>query len=293
MRRRNFLRGTLATTLGTLVVAEGSNLYVRDVEPNWLDIHEIPVHLTRLDPAFNHYRVAHITDLHTDDTFMTAERLAQIVQAVNKVRAQLVLITGDFVTRLIASSAATLSQLRYLHAPDGVFATLGNHDHWAGPQQVTTLLQANGIQVLKDDLHTIDRGGRKAALHLIGMDDLWTDEPTQSAWAHEDRLAGLLHRVPKEGATLLMVHEPDFADVAAASGRIDLQCSGHSHGGQVRIPFYGSIYLPELARKYQCGMYHIRNLQHYTNRGLGMIDPQVRLNCRPEIAVFELLAAAT
>ena len=290
MRRRNFLRGTLATTAGTLVAAEGTNLYVHNVEPRWLDVHEIPVHLGRLDPAFNHYRVAHITDLHTDDTFMTSERLSQVVQVVNNVKAQLVVITGDFVTHLIASSAATLSQLRHLHAPDGVFATLGNHDHWAGPQQVTELLQNNGIQVLKDEVHTLERGDHKAVLHLIGMDDLWTDEPTQSAWAHKDRLHGLLDQLPDNGAALLMVHEPDFADVAAASGRIDLQFSGHSHGGQIRIPFYGSVYLPELARKYQAGMYQIQNLQHYTNRGLGMIDPQVRLNCRPEVAVFELLA---
>jgi hypothetical protein len=221
---------------------------------------------------------------------MTAERLAQVVHVVNGLKAQLILITGDFVTRLIASSAATLSQLQHLHASDGVFATLGNHDHWAGQSQVTAMLQASGIQVLKDAIHTLNRGSRKAVLHLVGMDDLWTDEPTQSAWAHEGRLERLLRPLPAEGAALLMVHEPDFADVAAASGRIDLQFSGHSHGGQIRIPFYGSMYLPELARKYQAGMYHIKALQHYTNRGLGMIDPQVRLNCRPEIAVFELLA---
>lgn len=290
MRRRTFLQGTLATTAGTVVAAEGSILYVRDVEPKWIDVHEIPVYLTRLDPAFNHYRIAHITDLHTDDTFMTAERLAQVVRVLNSLKVQLILITGDFVTRLIASSAATLSQLQYLRAADGVFATLGNHDHWAGQQQVTAILQTNGIHVLKDTLYTLNRGSRKAVLHLVGMDDLWTDEPTQSAWAHEGRLERLLRQVPAEGAALLMVHEPDFADVAAASGRIDLQFSGHSHGGQIRIPFYGSVYLPELARKYQAGMYHIKALKHYTNRGLGMIDPQVRLNCRPEIAVFELLA---
>ena len=146
---------------------------------------------------------------------MTAERLAQVVRVLNSLKVQLILITGDFVTRLLASSAATLSQLQYLQAPDGVFATLGNHDHWAGQQQVTTILQANGIHVLKDTLHTLDRGSRKAVLHLVGMDDLWTDEPTQSAWAHEGRLERLLRQVPVEGAALLMVHEPDFADVAA------------------------------------------------------------------------------
>jgi predicted MPP superfamily phosphohydrolase len=86
----------------------------------------------------------------------------------------------------------------------------------------------------------------------------------------------------------LLVHEPDFADVTAQVGRYDLSLSGHSHGGQVRVPFIGAIRVPPLSHQYPCGLYQVKNLQHYTNRGLGMVAPEVRLNCRPEITVFEL-----
>jgi predicted MPP superfamily phosphohydrolase len=88
------------------------------------------------------------------------------------------------------------------------------------------------------------------------------------------------------GAAILLVHEPDFADIAATAGRIDLQLSGHTHGGQVRIPGYGALHLPRLGKKYQAGLYQVNTMLHYTNRGLGMMEPQVRFNCRPEITVF-------
>jgi predicted MPP superfamily phosphohydrolase len=105
----------------------------------------------------------------------------------------------------------------------------------------------------------------------------------------------LLHQLttslPGEGAAILLVHEPDFADVAAYNQRIDLQLSGHSHGGQVRIPFYGPLILPALSRTYPKGLYSISNMLLYTNRGLGMLPPQLRFGCRPEIAVMDLVVA--
>jgi predicted MPP superfamily phosphohydrolase len=91
------------------------------------------------------------------------------------------------------------------------------------------------------------------------------------------------------GATVLLVHEPDFADIAATTQRIDLQLSGHTHGGQIRIPGYGALLLPHMGKRYQAGLYHVESMLHYTNRGLGMLSPQIRLNCRPEITVFVCL----
>ncbi|GCE26441.1 putative metallophosphoesterase YkuE [Dictyobacter alpinus] len=293
MRRRIFLRNTLATLAATVAVGGGTVIYAGSLEPAWLDIHYQPVVLPRLHPVFDGYRVAHITDLHTDETFMTAERLSEVVQVVNAQDADLILITGDFVTHFLASSATTLAELRHLHARDGVFAVLGNHDHWANPEQIRAILCANHIHELNDAWHTIDRGGGNAVLQLVGMDDLWSDEGVgMTAWTHESRFMRLLKAVPGRGAALLMVHEPDFADVTATHERIDLQLSGHSHGGQVRLPFFGSLQLPPLAHRYPAGMYQIGHLQHYTNRGIGMVPPQFRLNCRPEVAVFELRAPA-
>ncbi|GHO51114.1 metallophosphoesterase [Ktedonospora formicarum] len=139
---------------------------------------------------------------------------------------------------------------------------------------------------MNDKIYTLHRGA--AMLHLVGMDDLWPNAggPIRSVWEHKSRLERLLELFPDQEVTILLVHEPDFADVAAVTERIDLQLSGHSHGGQVRLPFLGAPIVPPLGQKYVAGYYTIKSMQHYTSRGLGMLPPQMRLNCRPEIAVF-------
>jgi predicted MPP superfamily phosphohydrolase len=94
--------------------------------------------------------------------------------------------------------------------------------------------------------------------------------------------------LPAEGCAILLAHEPDCADDSAATGRFDLQISGHSHGGQVSLPLIGPPVLPYLAQKYPSGLYQVGQMFQYTNRGVGMTPPYVRLNCRPEITVFTL-----
>jgi predicted MPP superfamily phosphohydrolase len=88
---------------------------------------------------------------------------------------------------------------------------------------------------------------------------------------------------------VLLAHEPDFADTSAATGRFALQISGHSHGGQVRLPFMRLV-LPQLGEKYPMGLYQVGGMYQYTNRGLGMVSPRVRFNCRPEITILTLQA---
>jgi hypothetical protein len=102
------------------------------------------------------------------------------------------------------------------------------------------------------------------------------------------RLDVVMDQIPESGAAIIMVHEPDFADQVAETERFDLQLSGHSHGGQIRIPGLKPLILPSFARKYPSGRYQVKNLILYTNHGLGTAEIQVRLNCRPEIACFRL-----
>lgn len=287
--RRTFLTAGLSA-LGGVVSGGSTALYAYQIEPAWLDIHPQPLHLSRLDPQFENYRIVQISDIHADLMWMDNPRFEEIVHLVNALQADLILITGDYLSGIInEQKLAVLSSLRFLHAPDGVFTVLGNHDYWGepywGPIRLRKHLHAWGIHELKNDTQTIKRG--TGMLHLVGLDDLWPDSRYFTPLAaHRPLLVGLLEDLPATGAVILLVHEPDFADIAASVGRIDAQLSGHSHGGQVCLPLYGPLILPTLGERYPSGLYRTGTLLHYTNRGVGMMSPLVRFNCRPEITVF-------
>jgi len=288
MTRRNLLKGTLFTTLGLSIAGAGTIYYAYEIEPSWFDITYHQFHLPHLTPAFQGYRLLHISDIHADDAFMTAERLRGLVQTINTLQADAIVITGDFVTDYLPAAKGILFELSRLKARDGVFGVLGNHDHPSGLDWIRNSIHAAGVQELPNQTHTIRRGDQM--LHIVGMDDLWPENEGDPVpvWTHQPLLEELTAKLPDTGAAILLVHEPDFADVAAQNSRIDLQVSGHSHGGQVRIPFHGPIVLPPLSRRYAQGLYQTKNLIHYTNNGLGMLPPQIRFGCRPEIALFEL-----
>ncbi|CAN5776038.1 hypothetical protein BH23ACT11_BH23ACT11_07590 [soil metagenome] len=139
------------------------------------------------------------------------------------------------------------------------------------------VIRESGITDLSNAVHTMER--KDAVLNIAGVDDVME---------RQDRLDLVLDRLPSAGAAILLAHEPDFADTSAAARRFDLQLSGHSHGGQVRMPLLGAPVLPPLAREYPAGHYEVGEMLQYTNRGVGMIEPRVRFNCRPEITVFTL-----
>lgn len=253
----------------------------------WFEITRHQFRFARNMEAFHGYRLVHITDLHVDGMFMTAERLADVVQAINRLKADAVVITGDFVTSYRPGYTSTLAGLAALQTKDGVFGVLGNHDHFVGAQAVRECLREAHVQELNNATYTIRRGDEM--LHLVGLDDLWPTNNGEPAPldTHLPRLTQLADSLPEEGAAILLVHEPDIADVAASTGRFDLQLSGHSHGGQVRIPLYGllSSILPPLARRYPRGLYEVDKMTLYTNRGIGS---PVRLNTMPEVAVLDL-----
>lgn len=285
MRRRTFLKVAGISTVGVIAAGGGAAYYSRSIEPSWVDITSVPLYMPRLSPAFDGYRVVQISDIHADEEWMFPDRLQPIIHAVNELHPDLILITGDFVTYEGDYPLNTVSALASLSAHDGIFAVLGNHDHWSGADEVRAVLKTTDIQELPNKVHTIARKG--AMLHIVGLDDLWPySSRTLSVWSYEPLLHDVIRTMPQQGAAILLVHEPDFADVAARSNRFDLQLSGHTHGGQVRIPFVGAVELPPLGRKYSSGLYQFSSMQLYTNRGLGMVHPMVRFNCRPEITLF-------
>jgi uncharacterized protein len=274
--RRKFLR--LLASLALVPAAGGGGyLYATRLEPGWVEVTEVALTLPRLDAAFDGFRLVQISDLHYDLAWMTAERLQAVVDLVNVQVADAIALTGDFVSSGLtdAKREALVDSLGKLNKP--TYAVLGNHDHWTAPQRVREIMRRTRMEDMSNRVITLRRGA--AALHLAGVDDIWENQ---------QRLEVVLKALPATGAAILLAHEPDYADTSAATGRFDLQLSGHSHGGQVRLPLLGAPILPWLGQKYPAGLYHVGTMAQYTNRGLGMVRPHVRFNCRPEITVFTL-----
>ena len=239
--------------------------------------------LPRWPERLDGFTVALLGDFHYDPYF-SIHPLHAAIPMVNGLRPDLVVLVGDFVSvpwvgdrrkgALAAEPCARL--LRQMTAPHGLWAVLGNHDHDTDPALVTRALQAESIQVLANQSEAIERDG--ARIWLAGVNDVLSRTAD---------LKKTLRSVPAGEAVILAAHEPDFAD-RASRFPIDLQLSGHSHGGQVRFPLLRPLHLPKLAKKYFWGTYQVGPLALYTNAGLGTVDVPIRLNCPPEITLLTL-----
>ncbi len=280
LSRRDFLKLSGIFLLTGMASSAGGLGYIAQVEPAWLDITQVPLKLSRLGSAFAGLRLVQLSDIHFGH-WMTVERFQKVIERVLAQHPDVVAITGDFLhgynwnsehPRRLAELAEALRPLTMACLTVGV---LGNHDHWTDASAVRAMFKDVGIVDLSNSAHMLRRGGD--LLHLAGVDDVWDEH---------DRLGDVLAQLPEDGAAILLAHEPDFADESTATGRFDLQISGHSHGGQVVIPFVGPPITPYLAHKYPKGLYRVGEMLLYTNRGVGMGDVLVRLNCRPEITVF-------
>ena len=276
MTRRGFLRW-LGLTVGSLgATGFGGWKYVWNVEPWWLALERVEVPVAGLPPALEDLTIAQLSDLHWSEDVKEGH-IARAVDVVLKAQPDLIVLTGDYVTYSADYIAACARELTRLTAPHGVYAILGNHDHWADALAVQAGLEAVGLPVLRNDNVRIPVAD--ATLWLAGVDDVWEH------YADVERaLAG----IPPGSVTVLLAHEPDYADQVTGRG-VALQLSGHSHGGQVRLPLFGSPILPRWGRKYPYGLRRVGDMWLYTNRGVGLVQPAMRLNCRPEVTLIQLV----
>ncbi|MGC2022508.1 MAG: metallophosphoesterase [Candidatus Sulfotelmatobacter sp.] len=279
--RRQFLqRAAAAGAVAT--VGDGILL-----APNQPRIVRQEFRLQRWPEQLNGFTVAVLSDFHYDPYF-SVHPLRAAITMVKDLHPDLIALVGDFVSvplvgdqakgALAAEPCASL--LREMTAPHGLWAVLGNHDDGTDPAHVTRALQDRNIQVLSNQSLPLEQNG--ARFWLAGVDDVLSGTAD---------LSKTMHNVRAGDAVILLAHEPDFAD-EAAKFPIDLQLSGHSHGGQIRLPFLPPLYLPELAKKYVWGTYRIGPLTLHTNSGLGTIGIPMRLNCPPEITLLTLRPGA-
>ena len=248
-------------------------------------MNSVTVPIVGLPVSLTDFTLAHFSDLHIG-AFMDAEQLRPIIDRINSVQADTIVFTGDLMDFSCdwqgISSESLVKQLLRLRAPQGVFAVLGNHDYYSGSDKVANIISMMGMTLLRNEGQMISKG--KDQLWLAGVDDVE---------AKEHDLDAALLGVPRSCPTILLAHEPDYADLVSADGRVILQLSGHSHGGQVRLPFIDVplLPLPYLGTKYPSGLCRVGDMWLYTNRGVGMTVLPLRLNCPPEITVIKLVVA--
>ena len=277
---KRFWQRLVSVVLMVVAIAIAVISYSFHIEPNWIEVVELEETLPRLAPELDGFKVALISDLHVG-RLMGRDHLLKIVEQVNQQNPDLVAITGDFVTHHPDRYAEILIDgLQGLSSQHPTVGVLGNHDYWSDPVEVRRILAAGNVFELNNSVYAAKQGN--GALMVAGVDDVWSGKPD---------LEAVLQQLPTEGAAILLVHEPDFADTSAPTGRFDLELSGHSHGGQIRFPFVGAPLLPPYGKRYPTGRYQVGNMVQYTNRGVGMVQLGARLLCRPEITVLTLKAA--
>ncbi len=239
----------------------------------------IEIGLPGLPGAFDGYRIAHLSDLHFGPA-LALNNIRRALEIAHELHTDLMVITGDFVTSRLDQDLLPRA-LRRLRARDGVWAVLGNHDHATDAPGLRRILQAHGVRELCNTAACLDRGGQ--ALWLAGVDDIL---------AQQHDLTAALAGVPDGATTVLLAHEPDFADEVAATGRVALQLSGHTHGGLVRLPDSAPILpgLLRMARKYPRGLYRVGQMSLFTNTGIGH-GSIPRFHVLPEVAEITLRAA--
>ena len=242
-----------------------------------LEIARHRVRLPRLPKEFAGFRIAQISDIHIS-AFMPEDQIRKYASIANDLRADLIVLTGDFVTWDPSAEQSVVNAIAGLRAPFGIYACLGNHEAWSQTKDsITTLLEQAGIRVLRDTRASIEHGDE--TLNLIGI------EPDYGWTSHQVPL-GLA--VPGQ-VNILLSHYPTVFDHAAELG-IDLTLAGHTHGGQVKLDFISPDLAPQLLRTpYLAGWFRKPGGQLYVNRGIGTIGVPMRAGASPEITVFELV----
>jgi predicted MPP superfamily phosphohydrolase len=262
-----------------LAGAGGVSAYASLVEPRRFELTETDVHVPDLPPAFDGFRIAQVSDVHYSPIVPAAD-VRRVVALAQSARADLIVLTGDYTTARASYVEPCADMLAALDAPAGVWAVLGNHDHYTDAELTARALKERArVGVLGNSATVITRGGD--TLQLVGIDDF--------SWGMAD-FARAFAGVDKRKTTILLSHQPVVLDRPEVEG-VALILSGHTHGGQLRLPIVGAP-AARLADefKYLRGHYRRGRTQLYVSRGTGTVGLPVRFGVPPEVAVIRLKA---
>jgi len=278
LSRREFLKAFGYFLISLAGASFGGYGYATRVEPKWLTVERVRVSLEGMKSAFEGLKIVQLSDIHLHP-FTQIDLIEKAVEIANSLQPDIIVLTGDYVLERADSIFELAPVLAGLNAAYGTYSILGNHDLWTDADVILRGLEEVGIPVLINRGLILNIEGEQ--LFLAGLDDGWSGHPD---------LDTALENCPANTPVILLMHEPDFVDSIAQDERVSLQLSGHTHGGQVRLPGVGPIALPDFGRKYDIGLHKVNQTMLYVNRGLGVIGPPVRFNCRPEITEITLVA---
>jgi predicted MPP superfamily phosphohydrolase len=244
-------------------------------------VRRVEIAVPGLDPSLDGLRIAHLSDLHIGNLTPRAwgERW---VRAANAESPDVAVVTGDMVTSGTAFHEDIAAVIGGLSAEHGVFVTMGNHDYFGEGEPLVSLLGARGVRVMRNDGVVLEPRGEGARLFLAGIDDTWTKR---------DDLARALAARPAGVPTVLLAHDPERFRDAAEEG-VELTLSGHTHGGQIAVPYlYRRLSLSHLSHHFHVGLYERGRSKLYVHPGLGTTGPPMRLGVAPAVVILTLRAA--
>lgn len=243
-----------------------------------IDLVEVDIELDNIGWEFHNYRILNLCDIHLGQ-WINPDYLNDLTDYVNTLNFNLITLTGDYFSYILDGyDDALKSSLKKLKAEDGKFGILGNHDHWMGAEKIRQIFKSSDITDLSNDVTILTKGS--ARLNLAGVD---------SSTVCADNLDKVLSKLDDNAPTILLAHEPDFAQESSKTGKIDLQISGHSHGGQFIVPgFETTPFRGPNSTKYPVGLYKVGDMIQYTSKGLGTNSFRIRINCKPEITIITL-----
>jgi predicted MPP superfamily phosphohydrolase len=280
LERRKVLHtiGVSASILPFIITAQGVLRTIYDIETK-----EIELVLPGLSRNLDGIRLLQISDIHTGSYFGTGY-LQEVVHIINKQKADIIAITGDYVNFDPDELQIYLPILRQLHAQIGIYGSLGNHDHYMTGikhKQLCTMIRSTGIDLLINNARTLQINN--ADLIIAGTDNTGFNQKFGD-------LTQTFDGVSKEATSILMAHDPTYWKMEILdSGLADLTLSGHTHGGQIGIELLGEAYSPaQFVYEQWSGLYMQHDKYLYVNRGLGTVGPPIRVGIPPEITVITL-----
>ena len=274
-RRQKRLRIAI---IAILLFGLGVAIWAFFVEPNRLVTRYQTIEIERWPSELSDLKIAVLADIHAGGRFIDERKLRLIVERTNQLQPDLIVILGDYISggrnHHAMDPEVFAPILKDFRAPLGVYTVLGNHDWWFNGERVRAALEANGLKVIENDVAQIETRG--SSFWLVGLADLWT---------RTQRIPQTLEKVPEGAPIIALAHNPDI--FPQLPQRVSLLLAGHTHGGQVKLPFIGTVvHTSDFGDHYEAGHVFENGHHLFVTTGIGTSIIVVRFRVPPEIVLL-------